>query len=404
MTNGGRRGFGLLRSMVNRDPGEERRSASPLELFFDLCFVVAIAQASSGLHHTLDEGHLAEGVVGFVLVFFAIWWAWVTFTWFASSYDNDDPLYRVAVFVQIAGVLVLAAGTPRAFASDDFAVVALGYVIMRCSLVSLWLRAARDDPSHRRTALRYAGGISLLQLCWIAMVFVPTSWTVPAFALVALAEMTVPVLAERGAPLGWHPSHVAERYGLFTIIVLGETVLSESTAIQEALDAGRALDDLLVVALAALMIVCSMWWIYFDHPTEEMMSEHRRDFARGALHPSFIWGYGHYFVFAGAAAVGAGIAVVIDYELQDADISARSAALTVAVPAAIYILAVWAIHRVGGARRRLGWAYPVTAGCVVIAAGLGLPMMATGVLLALLTTTTLGDSWQEGPDEVAVDT
>jgi low temperature requirement protein LtrA len=86
-----------------------------LELFFDLCFVVAIAQAAAQLHHAEVEHHAATGVVSFLMVFFAIWWAWMNLTWFASAYDSDDTWYRLAVFVQIAGVLVLAASIPAVF-------------------------------------------------------------------------------------------------------------------------------------------------------------------------------------------------------------------------------------------------------------------------------------------------
>ena len=79
-----------------RSPAESHRTATPLELFFDLWFVVAVAQAANSLHHALADGHAADGVVGYPLVFFAIWWAWMNFTWFASAYDNDDVLYRLA--------------------------------------------------------------------------------------------------------------------------------------------------------------------------------------------------------------------------------------------------------------------------------------------------------------------
>ena len=393
MTSEGRRA-GLLRSMLNRTPVEDHRPASPLELFFDLCFVVAIAQAASGLHHTLDENHVGQGITGFLLVFFGIWWAWINFTWFASSYDNDDPLYRLAVFVQVAGVLVLAAGTPRAFADRDFGVVVLGYVIMRLALVSLWLRAAHDDPQRRTTDLRYAGGIVILQLCWIAMLAVPERWTVPAFIVLAVAEMSVPVIAERAEPLGWHPGHIAERYGLFTIIVLGESVLAATVAIQEALDAGSAVDELVVVASAALMIVCSMWWIYFEQPSEQYVEEVRDDFGRGATFRSFRWGYGHYFVFAAAAAVGGGIAVVVDQTLHHAEISARAAALSVSLPAAVYVASVWALHLGGRTARPGNVAYPVAACCLVIAALVGLPILVTGAVMVALVATTLVPRWR----------
>ena len=97
--------------MVARPTDEEHRSATVLELFFDLCFVVAVAQAASGLHHAVVDGHIADGVIGYLLVFFAIWWAWMNFTWFASAYDTDDIAYRLTTFVQIAGALVLRGGS-----------------------------------------------------------------------------------------------------------------------------------------------------------------------------------------------------------------------------------------------------------------------------------------------------
>ena len=99
--------------MTARDPHEPHRASTPLELLFDLCFVVAVAQASGRLHHGIVEGHAGRAVLGYVVVFFAIWWAWMNFTWFASAYDTDDVPYRLLVLVQIAGVLVLAAGVAR---------------------------------------------------------------------------------------------------------------------------------------------------------------------------------------------------------------------------------------------------------------------------------------------------
>jgi low temperature requirement protein LtrA len=103
--------------MSRRDSGQEGRVATPLELFFDLCFVVAVAAVSDRLHHALVEDEVGHGIIGYLLVFFGIWWAWMNFTWFASAYDTDDIAYRLTTFVQISGVLVLAAGVPRAFDS-----------------------------------------------------------------------------------------------------------------------------------------------------------------------------------------------------------------------------------------------------------------------------------------------
>jgi low temperature requirement protein LtrA len=125
----------LLAPLEARLPDEEHRVATPLELFFDLVIVVAVARAASGLHHALSEGHVAEGVRIYAMVFFGVWWAWVNFTWFASAYDNDDVTYRLLVFVQLTGALIFAAGIGR-FEHGDLTVGTLGYVVMRLSLVA----------------------------------------------------------------------------------------------------------------------------------------------------------------------------------------------------------------------------------------------------------------------------
>jgi low temperature requirement protein LtrA len=103
-------GGAWYRPMTARPPDEPHRTSTVLELFFDLCFVVAVAQAGATLHHQVAAGQAADGVVGFASVFFAIWWAWMNFTWFASAYDTDDIAYRVTTLLQIAGALILAAG------------------------------------------------------------------------------------------------------------------------------------------------------------------------------------------------------------------------------------------------------------------------------------------------------
>jgi len=131
--------------MTSRDTDEEHRASTPLELLFDLCFVVAVSRAAALLHHAIAAGDAGSAVVSYVLVFFAIWWAWMNFTWFSSAYDNDDVVYRLLTLVQITGVLILAAGVPRAFEHRDFDIVFVGYLVIRAGLVSLWLRAGRYD-------------------------------------------------------------------------------------------------------------------------------------------------------------------------------------------------------------------------------------------------------------------
>jgi low temperature requirement protein LtrA len=269
----------LVTTMAPRDPGEPHRSATPLELFFDLTFVVAVAEASATMHHLLVDGHAGDALLAYPMVFFAIWWAWMNFTWFASAYDPDDAAYRVAVLVQMAGVLVFAAGVPRFLEDLDPGVAVLGYVIMRVGLIAQWLRAAAQHPEGRPCALRYAAGIAVCQVGWIAVVVLTDELWVPAFLVLAALELAVPAWAERDARTNWHPGHIGERYGLFTLIVLGESVLAATIAVQTALDEGRALSDLLTTAAGGFLVVAGMWWAYFEQPRDELLARARQAFS-----------------------------------------------------------------------------------------------------------------------------
>ncbi|WP_019887120.1 low temperature requirement protein A [Streptomyces purpureus] len=374
-----------LRPLVSRSRTEEHRPATPLELFFDLCFVVAVAQAGAQLVHAVAERHTGEGIANYAMVFFAIWWAWMNFTWFASAYDNDDALYRVVTLVQIAGVLILAAGVSRAFEDHDFLIVWLGYVVMRLALVFQWLRAARHaSGGERKTALRYAGGVMLCQVGWTALLYTPEGARPWVFLGMAVAEMAVPVFAEKDVTTQWHPHHIAERYGLFTIIVLGETIAAATVAVKSGSDENDALDDLLPIAAGGLLIVFAAWWIYFVVPAHDRLASNKQ---------GFLWGYGHYLIFTAAAAIGAGIEIAVEQTVGKAHISTLAAASAVTVPTAIYLLTVWVLHaryfKVGIAQQMV---LPVSALAVlccsfagrwaVFAAGLvAAATVATGVTL-----------------------
>lgn len=351
------------RPMRGRDVEEEGRTATPLELLYDLCFVVAVAQLGTQLEHSLGEAHYGHGVLGFVFTFFAIWWAWMNFTWFSSAYDTDDVAYRVATLVQITGVLILAAGVPRAFDAFDFTVPIVGYAVMRTALIAQWLRAAGEtaDADRRGTALRYARGIAVAEVGWIVWLFVPDEWRVGLFVLLAVVELAVPAYAERRAVTPWHPHHISERYGLFTIIVLGESITAATVGIQQAVDgeAEAGLYDLATVVVGGLLIMFAMWWQYFSVPAHELVRARGRHL-RGAL----TWGYGHVWVFAGAAAVGPGLVVAAHHAIGESHLSARAATAAVAVPAALYLLAVEFVQLRPYQRSPLvRWAFP---GCAVL--------------------------------------
>ncbi|MGW7363370.1 low temperature requirement protein A [Streptomyces sp. NPDC054841] len=329
-------GSGAMRPMRARRRDEAHRAATPLELFFDLCFVVAVSQAGMQLVHAVAEDHVADGVISYLMVFFAIWWAWMNFTWFASAYDTDDVPYRVVTLIQIAGVLILAAGISRAFLDQDFLIVFLGYVVMRLALVTQWLRAAASTRgAERATALRYAVGITLCQVGWLGLVVLPENVRVWVFLVMAIAEMAVPPIAERSLATSWHAHHIAERYGLFTIIVLGETILAATVGVRSALDESDELGALAPIAIGGLLIVFAAWWIYFAVPAHARLSSNRE---------AFLWGYGHYVIFASAAAIGAGLEVAIETAIHKSQISVTAAAAAVTLPTAAFLLTVWLLH------------------------------------------------------------
>jgi len=325
--------------MIARDTTESHRASSPLELLFDLTFVVAIAQIAVQLAHAIEQGHGVEKIVPYIMVFFAIWWAWMNFTWFASAYDTDDVPYRLLTLLQMGGVLVLAAGVPSAFEGDGFGAVTLGYLIMRIGLVSLWIRAAVQHPAGRTTAIRYAIGISVVQALWLARLGLPEDWATWSFVVIAVLDLAVPPWAERTGTTAWHPHHIAERYGLFVIILLGESVLASTVGVQSSLATGISV-DLVVIAISGLVLLFTLWWLYFSEPAGEGLERNRNR--------SFLWGYGHFGIFAALAAVGSGLEVAVQSTVGASEdhhaVEAHVVALAVALPVAIFLVLLWLLH------------------------------------------------------------
>jgi low temperature requirement protein LtrA len=360
--------------MLPRDTAEEERAATPLELLFDLCFVVAIAQASGRLHHALVDDDIGSAVVSYVLVFFAIWWAWMNFTWFSSAYDNDDVIYRLLTLLQITGVLILAAGVPRAFDTRNFDIMFVGYAVMRVGLVTLWLRAAYHDRERRTADLRFAAGVSLCMVGWAAVLV--AGWPLWGFVAMGIAELAVPFWGERAARTPWHAGHIAERYGLFTLIVLGESIASATIAFQVAVDGRHTSTSVYLVAIGGLLTVFAVWWLYFAKSASRFLVSNR---------VGFDWGYGHYVIFSAAAAVGAGLAVNVDEATHHAELSRTAAAATVTIPVALFLLALWFLqirpHRAGPLSTAL---FPVAAVLVLAASFVGQAVLVTGVVLAVL--------------------
>ncbi|MEV5574587.1 low temperature requirement protein A [Spirillospora sp. NPDC052269] len=377
------------RRMKARNPAERHRVASSLELFFDLCFVVAVGADAARLEHSLAEGHVLGGVVAFLVIFAAINWAWLNYAWFASAYDTDDTYFRLATMVVMAGALVLSAGVPRAFDHQDLRVLAVGYAIMRLGLVSQRLRAAGGDPEHRTTMLRFLTGESACTVYWLAVAFAaPHDWQPWLIVAGIVAELLVPPWAEAAGLTTWHPHHIAERYGLLTIIVLGETVLSSTNAVRDALTGDASL-RLYTIAAGGLVTVFGMWWVYFSMSSAGLLTTLRKAIA---------WGYGHYVIYASGAAVGAGIAVNAAYATHEAHISSTTAGLALTIPVFCYLLVVWwLLVRPHGADAPYAWGMPVIGLLGVASSWTGHAVAITGVLMALQILLSIWAHGTKGP-------
>lgn len=397
-----------LRRMTGRDPHERGRAASTLELLFDLAFVVAFSLAGTQLAHFIAEGHTWLGLAGYGFTLFGICWAWINFSWFASAFDTDDWAHRLTTLVQMVGVVVFALGIVPMFHSLDPAlhepgaaphldnsIIVAGYVIMRIAQIGQWIRVAVQAPEHRRTAIGYIVTLTVAQLVWVLMIVLQQSllWALLTGAVALIIELVGPFLGERMHETPWHAHHIAERYGLLTIIAIGETVVGTVISLQALFEVQGLSADLLVLAVAGVGLAFGMWWTYFTLPAGEVLHHERS-------RKSFPWGYGHIPVFGAIAAVGAGLHVAA-YAVEDPEhVSALRAVVAVAVPVALYLLAVAAIGvwLVGWAKSR----FEVLAMLGSVAAiGLAVALAAGGVPLAIcLLLVMLAPAIQIIADEV----
>lgn len=404
-----------LSVMRGRDPGEHGRASTPLELLFDLSFAIAFAAAAENLAELAAHGQAGAGLAGFAFAMFAVCWAWVNFSWFASAYDTDDWAFRVMTMVQMVGVVVLALGLPRMFESighhqrPDSALMVAGYVVMRVALVGQWLRASVQDPARRRACLAYARLVFAVQVGWVALVALPAFVAVPAALLwpltgaLVIAEMVVPWIAERldgGTPR--HAHHIAERYSLLAIIALGEGLAGAVAAISAVVHGQGWTRDAVLVSVAGVGLTFGLWWVYFMVPSARALHV-RRSLAFG-------WGYGHMLIFAAIAATGAGLRVTAAYIAGEASIGPVATALCVAAPVGAYIGAIYGLYAWLLRERDpfhlgllAGTAAVLAAGIALAAAGVSLP-----VCLLVLTTAPLVTvvgyervGWRHARDAVA---
>jgi low temperature requirement protein LtrA len=355
----------------------EERHATWLELFFDLVFVAAVAQTASGLAHDPT----LEGFLRYGATFLPVAWAWMGFAVYANRFDTDDAIFRITMATGMLAVAALAVAAPHATTTDAQA-FALAYVGVRSVLITLYLRAYRHvDGVAREGARRFLIGFTIGSSLWFISAFVDSPERFVLWGAGFAAELATPFvtwgLLARGLST-LHVQHIEERFGLFTIIVLGEAVLAVVTGI-------RAADfDLAASATAAatLAIAVSIWWIYFDLADTSVIHRGLR---------GFIYVYGHLLLYAGVAAFGVGAKLAI--QGSGADGLAAGVRWALCGGIAAYLIALALFHAAVRTRLRdsivlwrLGAAVAL---CLLAGLGGGLPPLAFVLIAAALAITQL---------------
>jgi low temperature requirement protein LtrA len=232
----------------------EESRVTPLELFFDLVFVLALTQCTALMAAEPTWTGLAKGL----LVLGVLWWAWVGYAWLTSVVDPEEGFVRIAMFAAMAGLLVVALCVPEAF--DRTALLfAVAYGVVRYAQVALLAIAGRDDPALRRSVLTGLAGSTTLGIGLLVVAAFTDGALQGALWAAALAlDMAGPLLF---GSEGWRlmPSHFAERHGLVLIIALGESIVAIGAGSQVGVDAGVVAAAVLGIAVAA-----AQWWLYFD--------------------------------------------------------------------------------------------------------------------------------------------
>jgi low temperature requirement protein LtrA len=373
----------------------EGRHATWLELFFDLVFVLAIAELAHYLHDHLTVG----GFLGFAFLFLPVWLVWSNFSYYADLFDVDGSLYRVMMLVTMLFSISLAVNINIALDGGS-AGFAASYVALRVLLVGLYAWAWRWVEETRALATWHIAGFSAGAVIWAASLLVPESARYWVWGLGLLVEMATPILAQflvlDDAPV--QRSHLPERFGLFTIVVLGESVLVTGVGVS---DTEWATSSVVVAVLGFAAVGC-LWWLYFDHVVDESAVEHAFTNGVRELLVGFSWAYLHLAIYIGLAATAVGIEFAIEGAIDPTLGSGARAALCGGV--GLYLLAVSVLHPLSPQP------FPATAmaarlavvafALVLTLAGSALsPLILVGILtLSLVGLTAFEAGWDQQPD------
>lgn len=277
----------------NSESEATERKATWLELFYDLVFVVVVAE----LAHRLATEVTWGGIASFGLLFIPVWWVWLGATIYNDRFDTDDVSHRLFTFVQMLPIAGLALTVHDGLGelSSGFA---LSYVAARVILIIMWLRGGRHNPAARPMTTRFAAGFAVSVILWTISIFLPIPIRFMLWAIGLLIDLVTPLttLGIQATLPRFSESHLPERFGLFTIIVLGESV----AGVVRGVAATHELTVTIVLAGAlGLALVFGVWWAYFDN----VMSRH----IRPGLGGTALWTYLHLLLVMGLTAIGAGV-------------------------------------------------------------------------------------------------
>jgi low temperature requirement protein LtrA len=303
--------MGTLRRLVERQSVHaadgEMRHATWLELFFDLVFVAAIANLGTLLHDDRTLG----GVAAFAGLLAAVWWAWISFSYFAGLFDDDSPFHRVVQLAAMLGAAVLAVTLSEGVV-DDGHVFALAYAAMFALLTALYALMGNADPQARELCHWYTAGSAVGAVLWAVSAAVPAPgrYGLWAVAVVLNAAISGPIAYARMRQPPVQVSHMPERFGLFTIVVLGEAVL----AVVDGIGATSWQPASITTAVSGFVIAACIWWVYFG-AFDETAIDRAIAGGRYAQVRAFFYGYGHLIIYAAIVAVGVGVEVAIEQAL-----------------------------------------------------------------------------------------
>jgi low temperature requirement protein LtrA len=233
--------------------GEQR--VSPLELFFDLVFVLSFTQVTLKMAHHPGWAGLGEGL----LILAAVWWAWCAYGWLTNSIDPDQNLNRLCMFAAMGGMLVVSLSIPEAF-GDRGVLFGCAYFFVRAMQLVLYVRntPGASEEGDLQAILKLAPGFLLGSALLIVAGVLDGGARTSVWILAILIDWSTPLLFGT-EEFHLDPAHFAERHGLIVLIALGESVLAIGAAAGFSIDAGQV-----VAALLGIVTVAALWWAYFD--------------------------------------------------------------------------------------------------------------------------------------------